>query len=54
MLFGDCGHRQVVDAARASFSEGSVSFGPTGIFFFFKGRGHGRTPGMDVCVTRVL
>ena len=47
MLFGDCGHRQVVDAGRASFSEGSVSFGPTGvfIFIFFKGRGHGRTQG---------
>ena len=47
MLFGDCGHHQVVDAGRASFSEGCVSFGPTGVFFFFsfKGRGHGRTQG---------
>ena len=35
MLFGDCVHRQVVDAGRATFSEGSVSFGPTGFFFFF-------------------
>lgn len=35
MLFGNCGHSQVVDAGQASFSEGSVSFGPTGIFFFF-------------------
>ena len=35
MLFGDCGHSQVVDAGPASFSEGSVSFGPTGFFFFF-------------------
>lgn len=35
MLFGDCGHSQVVDAGHASFSEGSVSFGPTGFFFFF-------------------
>ena len=35
MLFGDCGHSQVVDAGHASFSEGGVSFGPAGFFFFF-------------------
>lgn len=35
MLFGNCGHSQIVDAGQASFSEGSVSFGPTGFFFFF-------------------
>lgn len=40
MLFGDCGHSQVVDAGHASFSEGGVSFGPAGFFFFFfKGEG---------------